>query len=161
MKESPIKTERKTLHLPEDTVRALNKLAAKNGTDFSKEVRRAIDEYLDLDLRQFVAAFNLFLRKKKKVEEIRKHHIRSEKQRVTAEARMADIRDFFREDPFREADFRELIEKRDDRYDIALTFSSVLEMMKEKKLDAEQNYIYGEIKVRATEHLMEGEADDE
>lgn len=119
------------------------------------------DEYLDLDLRQFVAAFNLFLRKKKKVEEIRKHHIRSEKQRVTAEARMADIRDFFREDPFREADFRELIEKRDDRYDIALTFSSVLEMMKEKKLDAEQNYIYGEIKVRATEHLMEGEADDE
>ena len=49
MKESPIKTERKTLHLPEDTVRALNKLAAKNGTDFSKEVRRAIDEYLDLE----------------------------------------------------------------------------------------------------------------
>ena len=29
LKESPIKTERKTLHLPEDTVRALNKLAAK------------------------------------------------------------------------------------------------------------------------------------
>ena len=49
LKESPIKTERKTLHLPEDTVRALNKLAAKNGTDFSKEVRRAIDEYLDLE----------------------------------------------------------------------------------------------------------------
>ena len=40
MKESPIKTERKTLHLPEDTVRALNKLAAKNGTDFSKEVTK-------------------------------------------------------------------------------------------------------------------------
>ena len=44
MKESPIKTERKTLHLPEDTIRALNKLAARNGTDFSK-----IDEYLDLE----------------------------------------------------------------------------------------------------------------
>ena len=38
LKESPIKTERKTLHLPEDTVRALNKLAAKK-----------IDEYLDLE----------------------------------------------------------------------------------------------------------------
>lgn len=49
MKESLIKTERKTLHLPEDTVRVLNKLTAKNGTDFSKEVRRAIDEYLDLE----------------------------------------------------------------------------------------------------------------
>ena len=48
MKESPIRTERKTIHLPPDTIRALNKLAARNGTDFSKEVRRAIDEYLDL-----------------------------------------------------------------------------------------------------------------
>ncbi len=49
MKESPIQTERKTIHLPPDTIQALNKLAARNGTDFSKEVRRAIDEYLDLD----------------------------------------------------------------------------------------------------------------
>lgn len=50
MKESPIRTERKTIHLPPDTIRALNKLAARNGTDFSKEVRRAIDEYLDLEV---------------------------------------------------------------------------------------------------------------
>lgn len=119
------------------------------------------DEYLSLDLRQFLTAFDLFLRKKKKVEEIRKHHIRTEKQRITAEARMEDIRDFFREDPFREADFRELIERRDDKYDIALTFSSVLEMMKEKKLDADQKYIYGDITVKATEHFMEGDSDDE
>ena len=49
LKESPIRTERKTIHLPPDTIRALNKLAARNGTDFSKEVRRAIDEYLDLE----------------------------------------------------------------------------------------------------------------
>ena len=49
MKESPIRTERKTIHLPPDTIQALNKLAARNGTDFSKEVRRAIDEYLDLE----------------------------------------------------------------------------------------------------------------
>ncbi|MFR3653571.1 MAG: hypothetical protein ACLTVH_10100 [Dysosmobacter welbionis] len=49
MKESPIQTERKTIHLLLDTIQALNKLAAKNGTDFSKEVRRAVDEYLDLE----------------------------------------------------------------------------------------------------------------
>lgn len=49
MKESPIRTERKTIHLPPDTIQALNKLAARNGTDFSKEVRRAIDEYMDLE----------------------------------------------------------------------------------------------------------------
>lgn len=46
MKQEPVKTERKTLHLPVETIQALEKLAARNGTDFSKEVRRAVDEYL-------------------------------------------------------------------------------------------------------------------
>ena len=49
MNNEPIKTERKTIHLPVETIQALNKLAARNGTDFSKEVRRAVDEYLDLE----------------------------------------------------------------------------------------------------------------
>ena len=64
------------------------------------------DEYLKLDLRQFVAAFDLFLRKKKKEEEIRRHHIRTEKQKATAEARMADIREYFLEHVGEEADFK-------------------------------------------------------
>lgn len=126
------------------------------------------DEYLKLDLRQFVAAFNLFLRKKKKEDELRRHHIRTEKQRVTAEARMADIQEFFLERHKKEADFRELVQKKEDKYDIALTFSSVLEMMKERRLDAEQKYIYGDITVKATDRLtqeqpdrMEGNRDDE
>lgn len=118
-----------------------------------------VDEYLSLDLKQFVAAFEQFLHKKKKVEEIRKHHIRTEKQRVTAEARMSDIQHFFRGEPGRTADFRELIQQKDDKYDVALTFSSVLELMKERYLWAEQSYLYGDITIGATE-LMKGEAND-
>ncbi len=114
------------------------------------------DEYLSLDLKQFVSAFEQFLHKKKKVEEIRKHHVRTEKQRVTAEARMADIRHFFRMEPDKEADFRELIHKSDDKYDVALTFSTVLELMKERYLWAEQSYLYGDITIGATE-LMRNE----
>ncbi len=117
------------------------------------------DEYLSLDLKQFVAAFEQFLHKKKKVEEIRKHHIRTEKQRVTAEARIADIHHFFRGDLERKADFRELIQQKDDKYDVALTFSSVLELMKERYLWAEQSYLYGDITIGATE-LMKGEDND-
>lgn len=113
------------------------------------------DEYLALDLKQFVGAFRLFLQKKKKLEEIHKHHIRSEKQRVTAETRISGIGDFFRTHPDRVADFRELIEQKEDKYDIVLTFSSVLEMVKQRKLSAEQMYTYGDIKVKATEYLME------
>lgn len=117
------------------------------------------DEYLSLDLKQFVSAFEQFLHKKKKVEEIRRHHIRTEKQRVTAEARIADISHFFKGDPKRTADFRELIQQRDDKYDVALTFSSVLELMKERYLWAEQSYLYGDITIGATE-LMKGAEND-
>lgn len=50
LKEEECKTERKTLHLPIDTIKALEKLAAKNGTDLSKEIRHAIDAYLDVSV---------------------------------------------------------------------------------------------------------------
>ncbi len=112
------------------------------------------DEYLSLDIDKFRAAFEAFLNRKKKLEEIRAHHKRSEKQRITTEARMENIRDFFRGRESDEADFKELIQKKDDKYDVAVTFSSVLEMMKSRRLDAEQKYLFGDIKVKATESLL-------
>ena len=57
------------------------------------------DEYLSLDIDKFKAAFESFLQRKKKLEEIRVHHRRSEKQRITNELRMESIRDFFRNNP--------------------------------------------------------------
>ena len=113
------------------------------------------DEYLSLDIQRFIAAFEAFLQKKKKLEEIRAHHIRTEKQRITTELRIASIKDFFRAQEKKEADFRELIEKKNDKYDVAVTFSSVLEMMKERRLQARQKYIFGRIKVKPTERLFE------
>ena len=112
------------------------------------------DEYLSLDIEKFKTAFEQFLRRKRKLEEIREHHRRSEKQRLTQEHRMDDIQEFFRSDPKRKADFRELIHKRDDKYDVAVTFSSVLEMMKQRRVDAEQKYLFGDITVTAAEELF-------
>ena len=112
------------------------------------------DEYLLLDGESFKRAFEAFLRKKKKLEEIKAHHIRSEKQKVTTELRMSSIRSFFKERPIgRRVDFAELVEKKGDKYDIAVTFSSVLEMMKQRTVDAEQEKLFGNIQVYATEHL--------
>ncbi|MEI3518900.1 MAG: segregation/condensation protein A [Clostridia bacterium] len=51
------------------------------------------DEYLSLDIEQLIPAFEKFLNRKKKLEEIKRHHRRSEKQRITNETRMNDIRD--------------------------------------------------------------------
>ena len=67
---------------------------------------------------------------------------------------MEDIQDFFRRDPDRKADFRELIHQRDDKYDVAVTFSSVLEMMKQRRVDAEQQYLFGDITVTAAEEIF-------
>ena len=68
---------------------------------------------------------------------------------------MGNIKEFFKDNPDKIADFKELIQKKDDMYDVAVTFSSVLEMMKERRLDAEQRYIFGDIKVRAAEHIFD------
>lgn len=113
------------------------------------------DEYLSLDMEQFIAAFEIFLQRKKNLEEIRAHHVRTEKQRITTELRMENIRQFFKSSGIREADFRELVQNKGDRYDISVTFSSVLEMMKENRLDAEQKKLFGDILVMATEHLFD------
>ena len=116
------------------------------------------DEYLTLDMDQFVSAFEMFLQRKKNLEEIRAHHIRTEKQRITTELRMGEIRNYFRAQGIREADFRDLVPHADDKYDISVTFSSVLEMMKEHRLDAEQKRLFGDIKVKAMDELFEDTA---
>ena len=118
------------------------------------------DIYLSLDIEQFRAAFEAFLLRKKKLEAIRHHHVRTEKQRITTEKRMVEIKDFFRGRDSREADFNELVHRPDDKYDVAVTFSSVLELMKERRLDAEQRRLFGDITVKATEYIYEGEAPD-
>ena len=114
------------------------------------------DEYLILDEAKFRTAFEEFLERKKKLDEIRAHHIRTEKQRITTEARIAGIRNFFRDLPEgQRANFNELVQDKSSKYDVSVTFASVLEMMKERKLDAEQKRLFGDIEVYATEHLMD------
>lgn len=113
------------------------------------------DEYLTLDIEQFRAAFELFIQRKKRLEELREHHIRTEKERITTEVRMAGIRQYFRAEGLRETDFRALIPNQQDRYDVSVTFTSVLEMMKERTLDAEQKKLFGDITVKATDKLFE------
>ena len=116
------------------------------------------DEYLILDAEKFRAAED-FLERKKRLEEIRAHHIRTEKQRITTEARIAGIRNFFRGLPEgQRANFNELVQDKESKYDISVTFSSVLEMMKERQLDAEQKKLFGDIEVYATEGLDADEA---
>ena len=50
---------------------------------------------------------------------------------------------------------RKLVQDKTDKYDIALSFSSMLEMIKQCRLTAEQKRIFGEIMVSATDKINE------
>lgn len=124
----------------------------------------APEEFLSLDIRRFANAFDLFLRKKKREEEVRAHYTRVEREKATIESRMVFIRDRFKRaflKGIKGLSLKELIPDRKDRYDIVVTFVSVLQMMRDRYLDAQQKGIYGEITIIPGEREMEEKAGNE
>lgn len=127
------------------------------------------DEYLSLDLKEFAKAFSLFLHKKQKIEETARHYTMVERERETMENRMAYIRSAFEREEKSvncEIDIRDLIPNEHDRFDVVVTFVSVLQMMRHRYLDAVQRVTYGEITVKKgkrafDESLMEVATDDQ
>ncbi len=109
------------------------------------------DEYLSLNVADFARAFDMFLHRKQKIEETRRHYTRLERERVSMENRMDHIRSTFRKlekAGENKVPFGELIPDKRDRYDVAISFMSVLQMMRERFLDAIQKKNYGEIIVK-------------
>jgi segregation and condensation protein A len=106
---------------------------------------READEYLNLDLKQFVRAFHLFLQKKKRIDEIRANYTRVERQKVTIDAKIEYIRNLFRFKGRKRLNFRELLPQGSDRYEVILTFVSMLEMIRQKTVSVRQNVNFGEI----------------
>ena len=127
------------------------------------------DEYLSLGLADFARAFNQFLMRKQRIEETRRRYTRIERERETMESRMEFIRDTFiralDSGDITEKDFRELIphlgRSEEGRYDTIVSFTSLLQMMRDRYLDADQKETYGRITVRPGEvdlHTYNAEA---
>ncbi len=113
------------------------------------------DEYLSLDLKQFAAAFRLFIEKKHKVESVKRHYERVERERASMEKRMSLILKAVRRRIGQVFSFKELIQNKKDRYDIVVTFLSLLEMAKERVIRIDQQANYGDISVSAGERVNE------
>lgn len=109
------------------------------------------DEYLDLDIGQFVKAFDFFLQRKQRLEEMRRDYVDAEKPQVTAEQKMSSIKAYFTEGEKEKADFKELLQPGCDKYDVALTFVVVLELVRRKCLEASQKANFGNIILQWTE----------
>jgi len=106
---------------------------------------------------QFVNAFRAFLLKKQRVSEMRKHYERVERTRMSIENRILQIRDFFRRKKKNTAMFSEMIEEDDSRYGKVLTFVSLLELLKQRTIEAEQKKRFSDIKITL---VKEGQHDE-
>ena len=108
------------------------------------------DEILQVSDEQMVNAFIQFLTRKRKVEEVTRRYSRVRRRKDTIETRINDMTEIL-ERKFREGNgkvlFYDLLPEKPDRYDITLSFMSLLSMIKNQGYDAEQNENFGEIKV--------------
>ena len=120
----------------------------KPAEDMSKYIEDP-DEILMASEDQMVNAFMLFLTKKKKVEEVTRRYQRVRKSKESIEQRIKYMSDTLSR-KFREkkvVSFTELLPENYDRYDVTLSFMSLLSMIKSQQCDAEQTENYGEIRV--------------
>lgn len=107
------------------------------------------DEYLSLSLDQFMQAFNLFVQKKQKIEAVRRHYTRVERERSVMEKKAGTILGTVRSRLGSILNFRDLVDDKKDKYDVIVTFSLLLDMVKERVLKAEQKSNYGNIEISA------------
>ena len=105
------------------------------------------DVYLSLDIKPFITAFNQFLLKKKRVEDIKKNYAKPEVPKLTIEEKMDFIQKIFKVKNKRTLSFRELLRSEKDRYEIVVTFNSILEMARLKTIKVKQPVPFGNIKI--------------
>jgi len=117
---------------------------------------READEILNLDLNQFVKVFHLFLQKKKRIEDIKRNYAKVERQKISVESRIEYIKNMFRLKEKKKLSFGELLTPESNRYEVVLTFASMLEMIRQRVVSVRQNVNFGEIVLS----IAEKERDD-
>ncbi len=138
--------------LEEREERSLN-IFEKPQEDISRYLENP-DEYLSLDLKEFATAFRLFIQKKQRVEAVRKHYTRIERERASMEKRISYILQQVRGKIGQVFSFKDFIRDKKDRYDVVVTFMSLLEMAKARAVKVEQRKTYGDIEVSAGEAVQ-------
>lgn len=101
------------------------------------------DVYLCLDSNRFVKAFNLFLHNQKKVSEVKQQYAGDRHKRMSIEERILQVKEILRKAG--RLRFRELISDKRDRHSVILTFLSLLELARQKRIKLKQNVNFGEI----------------
>lgn len=114
------------------------------------------DEYLNLDLPKFVQAFQSFMERKIKEDEVKRRYVTIEKERETIENRMDFIRVKLKELQLsgeKEIALSSLVPTKKTRYDMVISFISILQLIRDNMADAKQPYLFGEIMVIPAKEL--------
>ena len=99
--------------------------------------------FIDLDLDQFVHAFNIFLKKKKRIFDIQKQYTKEKREVMSIEDKIAQIKNLFNQK--KKIDFYKLINDDWNRHEVILTFLAVLELLKQSFIKVQQHAIFGKI----------------
>ena len=116
------------------------------------------DEYLKMELPEFVKAFHLFLYRKKKVEDVRKRYAKLERQRVSIEQKISYIKRFLTGSRQDSVTFEELLAEENNRENEVATFTSLLEMAKSHAVGLFQKANFDSIVITKGETLNELDA---
>lgn len=109
------------------------------------------DELLRSDLEKFAAAFRAFLLRKQRLGEMRRSYERIERQRMSVESRIAQIRELFTLRKKKKMMFSEMITGDKSRFNKVISFMALLEMLKDRRIRAEQKKRFGDISVSLVE----------
>lgn len=115
------------------------------------------DEYLSLDLNQFASAFDSFIQRKHRIEAVKKHYTRIEREKASIDSRINYIVNKLKKKLGQVFNFRDLILDKQSKYDVVITFISLLEMAKERVVKVKQESTYGSIQVGPGERIDEGD----
>ncbi len=110
------------------------------------------DEFLIVEVKNFAQAFMQFIYKKQKVETLTKGYTRIRRPEYTVENRMkfilSKVEDIFSKVKNR-INLRDLVQVKDDNYDMALTFVSMLQLVKNRKVKAIQKADFADIYIES------------
>lgn len=118
------------------------RVMAKPAEDISEFTNEPLENFI-FDGEKLFKVFSSFMGKKKKVEEM-KYYENVKKKKITSQARVGFIRNLFQLNGNKVYNFQNTLEN-DDNYDKALSFTTIMEMVKQKQINAEQKRIFGDI----------------
>jgi len=107
------------------------------------------EEILHGDMNSFAQAFMNFLTRKQRIEAMHRTYERIERAKMSMENKIGQLVGFFK--TRKEMRFSEMIKDDDTAFNRVITFMSVLELLRQHSVTAEQKKVFGDITVKKVE----------